>query len=152
MRNLLYEPFLEATRNVFSLMLDLNDIVCSPVSELNARPCELNVSIDVMGDLTGSVIYRFPGETSLKMVGILSGMEFSAVDDFVASAMGEVANIISGNVMTVLSNRKLNCDILPPKVVEDAAYDAGNYDIRHAECLTTDAGDIELSILLNKAV
>lgn len=151
MRNPLYEPFLEATRNVFSLMLDLNDIVCSPVSEPTARPCELNVSIDVIGDLTGSVVYRFPGETSLKMVGILSGMEFSAVDDFVASAMGEVANIISGNVMTALSDRKLKCDILPPKVIDDGKLETSCFDIHHAERLTTDAGDIELSILLNKA-
>lgn len=152
MRNQLYEPFLEATRNVFSLMLDLNDIVCSPIYERNTQPCELNVSIDVIGDLTGCVIYRFPGETSLKMVGILSGMEFSAVDDFVASAMGEVANIISGNVMTALSDRKLKCDILPPKVIDDGSLDTNSYEIRHAERLTTDAGDIELSILLNKAM
>lgn len=151
MRNPLYEPFLEATRNVFSLMLDINDIVCSPLNEGGAQPCELNVSIEIIGDLSGVVIYRFPGETSLKMVGILSGMEFTAVDDFVASAMGEVANIISGNVMTVLSDRKLRCDILPPKVLGGEAYDDSCYAINHAERLTTGAGDIELSILLNRA-
>ncbi len=150
MYNPLYAPFLDATRHVFSLMLDLNDIVCNPLNKgEEPQPCELNVSIGVTGDLQGSVIYRFPGETSLKMVGILSGMEFSAIDDFVASAMGEVANIISGNVMTALTSQSLQCDIMPPQILETAP-DESSYAIRHAERLTTAAGDIELSILLNR--
>ena len=52
------------------------------------------------------------------MVKIMSGMEFEEVDAFVTSAISEIANIISGNVATALSDSDIKCDILPPMQLE----------------------------------
>ena len=49
--------FLEATCNVFQLMLDLTDISNSPVESFQCDD-ELDISIGVTGDLVGAVIYR----------------------------------------------------------------------------------------------
>jgi len=40
----------------------------------------------------------------------------SKLDAFVCSALGEVANIISGNAVTMLASSSLACQISPPQV------------------------------------
>jgi chemotaxis protein CheX len=142
----LYRPFLEATKSVFQLMLDLSDVSDGP-AETFARDGALSVVIGVTGDLTGEVYYLFPRVTSINMVSIMSGMEVDSVDDFVTSAMAEIANIISGNVLTLLSGDNLLCDILPPELRE--VDDDKEYALRTASCLTTSLGDICLDIRLN---
>lgn len=142
----LYTPFLKATRNVFQLMLDLSEISDRPAEAFECED-EIDVSIGVIGDLVGEVIYRFPHETSLNMVKIMSGMEIEVIDDFVTSAISEIANIISGNVLTILAGEDLKCDILPP--VLQKSDDSKEYDIRTAFCISTSAGNVCLDIRLN---
>ncbi len=148
MNDNLYSPFLEATRNVFQLMLDLSDITDRP-AESFLSDNELDISIGVIGELTGEVIYRFPHATSLGMVNIMSGMEMDSVDDFVTSAISEIANIISGNVLTMLAEKNLNCDILPP--VLGKPENNKEYSLRTACCISTSVGDVYLDIRLNPA-
>lgn len=145
----LYAPFLDATRNVFALMLDLSDIEDRPSGGEHFAEDALSISIGVIGDLTGEVLYHFPKETSLNMVTIMSGMELDAVDEFVTSAISEIANIISGNVLTLLADSSLKCDILPPALAP--AQDDGVYELKTSCCLSTSAGDLCLDIRLNSA-
>ncbi len=140
--------FLEATCNVFQLMLDLTDISNSPVESFQCDD-ELDISIGVTGDLVGAVIYRFPNPTSLNMVHIMSGMEIEIVDEFVTSAVSEIANIISGNVLTMLAANDLKCDILPPVLGEPD--EDKEYSLRSACCISTSVGDAFLDIRLNPA-
>jgi len=154
MVNVLYAPFFNATRDVFKLMLDLNNISDKPLSNkdvptLNGR---IDIAIGIIGDLQGKVIYYFPKETSLEMVKIMSGMEFSEIDDFVTSALGEIANIISGNVMSTLSVQKISCDILPPHILDKTEDKAdSDYKFYSGMQICTDIGNIDLDIMLNTA-
>ncbi len=141
-----YAPFLQATCNVFELMLDLSEISDQPVDNFQCDE-ELDISIEIVGDLVGEVVYRFPKETSLKIVTIMSGMEMNLVDDFVISAISEISNIISGNVLTMLAGEDLTCDIRPPQ--RKRADDSGTYVMKKDFCMSTAAGDVCLEIRLN---
>lgn len=152
MNDALYRSFLSATRDVFRLMLDLDvreDGPAGPEKEPN-RSGRLSIAIGVTGGLSGEIIYRFPRETTLEMVKIMSGgMEFPEVDDFVTSAVGEIANIISGKAMIVLSEKDISCDILPPKILtEDEAREPAP-DARDLNTqIHSPIGDIGLDIRL----
>jgi len=110
---------------------------------------EANVIIGTTGDLSGSVLYSFPKEMALAMVKIMSGMELKELDSFVLSALGEVANIISGNAMTYLNSGNYRCDISPPHVM---------LGMTHSLSMATDAalvipmlssiGDFEINVSL----
>lgn len=142
----LYDLFLEATRNVFHLMLDLSDISDRPSENFKSED-ELDISVEIVGDLVGEVVYRFPGTTSLNIVNIMSGMEIETVDDFVISAMSEISNIISGNVLTMLVADDLKCDIGTPQLQKS---DEGKmYVTRTTCCISTSAGNVCLDIRLN---
>lgn len=111
-------PFYQATINVFKLMLDIE------VSKDQSKTLqemigdkEVGVAIDVTGDLTGCILYRFPDTTILEMVKIMSGMEIDTIDSFVTSALGEVSNIISGNAVSSLFDQNYKCDIKPPRII-----------------------------------
>ncbi|NLM38716.1 MAG: chemotaxis protein CheX [Firmicutes bacterium] len=110
--------FYLATQDVFRIMLDLETNRSGlRVTEELVPFLEANVVIGVTGDLTGSLLYSFPKEMALEMVKIMSGMEMDELDAFVTSAMGELANIISGNALTRLSQQNYNCNIVPPQIM-----------------------------------
>lgn len=145
----IYAPFFDATCNVFSLMLDLSDVTARPADGF-PQADSLGISVGVTGDLTGEVIYRFPRDTSLHMVSILSGMELEEVDGFVASVLSEMAHIISSNVLSMLSARDVRCDLLPPVLTDGG--DAAPCALSTECCLSTSAGPVCLDIRLHPTV
>ena len=116
-------PFADAARQTLKLLLDVDALESSNQTESNGADNneQVGVVIGLTGDLSGEVQYRFPSETSLEIVKLMSGMEFTEIDEFVTSALGEIANIISGNAVIDLSNHNVICDILPPKINEISA-------------------------------
>jgi len=143
----LYKAFVDATYNVFNLMLNISEISDHPVEEFT---CDngVDIVVGIIGELQGEVIYRFPVDTSLNIVNIMSGMEFDEVDIFVTSAVSEIANIISGNVITALSDNELRYDILPP--VQGTSNDDKEYEIETSGCISTPIGEVCLDVRLNR--
>lgn len=144
------DPFSKATQEVFKLMLDL-DAACDASAKCDVLDDKITIAIGLTGDFSGKIYYSFPKKTTLEMVKIMSGMEIGEIDDFVTSAMGEIANIISGNALIALTEQQITCDILPPEIIagdfsplpkEAKAFPALNAGIRTA------IGDIDLSIRL----
>lgn len=120
------EPFVKAARDVFQLMMDL-DVRRGGLraSEELIPSKDASVAIAVTGDLLGSILYSFPKQMTLDMVEIMAGMPVEEMDSFVVSALGEVANIISGNAVTYLNSVNYRCNIFPPQIVlgRDTALD-----------------------------
>ncbi len=144
----LYRTFVDATQNVLNLMLNISDVSDNQTENFKCDN-EVDIAIGVVGDLQGDIIYRFPVSTSLNMVSIMSGMQFEEVDVFVTSAISEIANIISGNVLIALSHNNMRCDILPP--VQCTVDDEQKYEIETSCCICTTIGEICLKIRLNQA-
>jgi len=110
-------PIYIASRDVFKKMFgwDVEKGQLQIVEEIDTRNMT-NVSIGITGDLKGTILFSFPEGFVLKIVEEMSGMKFEKVDKFVASAIGELANIISGNAMNGFSGNNYNCDIVPPQI------------------------------------
>ncbi len=139
--------FYEATKDVFKMMLGLD------IAQLEAQAAAggeetVHVTIELIGDLTGSVVYSFPKSTTLNIVKTLSGMEAEMIDDFATSMLGEISNIISGNAVTSLSSLNYQCDIKPPQIaIIDGADTHGGKTVDI--CLESDAGRLYEHLLLS---
>ncbi|MFW6268554.1 MAG: chemotaxis protein CheX [Bacillota bacterium] len=112
-------PIYKAASDVLQKMIDLNvergemEMRDSFVSTKMA-----NISIGITGELEGTVLFSFSREMALKIVEDMSGMEMEELNKFVTSAIGELANIISGSAMTNFDEDNLyNCDLVPPQVI-----------------------------------
>lgn len=148
--NKLQAPFLDATKEVLNLMLDLNEITTGEGTGENPDDSgKIDVSIGVTGDYQGEVRYCFPNETSLEMVKIMSGMEVPEVDDFVISAVGEIANIISGKAMISLSEQDINSDILPPAINSEETKESAGLSEDKTR-IVTKIGNIDMDIKIKE--
>lgn len=113
------DPFYDATKEVYKIMLDLQTekdklSVVNHISRETAT--SVTVTLGIIGDLEGTIVFNYPVELTLKMVKIMAGMDVHEVDLFVSSALGEIANIIAGSAVTKLAANNIICDIVPPKV------------------------------------
>lgn len=109
--------FYKAAKDVFQLLVDIEpqrgDL--KVVEDLSSH-MDANVELGVVGDLNGTILFSFPKSMTLEMVKIMSGMEMDKIDNFASSALGEVANIIGGNALTLLAKHNYTCDIEPPQI------------------------------------
>lgn len=144
--------FCEATKQVFALMLDLDlNIKEFEIFEGMIESKETNIHLGVVGDLSGSILFGLPMTMTFKIVEIMSGMELKQVDNFVTSALGEVANIIAGNAMTLLSKEGKICDIAPPEVLigdYESIYMASNKG--YLIPIESEIGNFELKLILKE--
>lgn len=88
------------------------------ISEYEA-PENVTAVIGVTGQLQGNVLYEFENTTGLAVASTMMGEELDEHDEISMSALGELANMISGNAATKLSEQGILCDITPPEVSSD---------------------------------
>ena len=145
-------PFYLATKDVFKMMLDIDaDKGDLQVLEGMIPNKEVNVLLGVTGDLKGTILFSFPKQMTLDMVKIMAGMEMEEVDGFVSSALGEVANIVSGNAITKLTAKDYICDIVPPQIFvgENKSFSMASQTSLLLP-LKTSIGDFEITIFLKE--
>jgi len=146
------QPFYQATKDIFRIMMDL-DVQRGDLRVIKdlIPSREVNVIVGATGDLSGSILYSFPTNLTLAMVKIMSGMELSKLDSFVLSAVGEVANIISGNAMTYLSANNYTCDITPPQVMRGTTHSLSMAtDLALVIPVHSAIGDFEINVALKE--
>jgi chemotaxis protein CheX len=78
----------------------------------------LTAILRVSGQLQGNVLYGFGGGTAVAVASAMIGETITELDDMSMSALGELANMITGNAATQLSAKGYECDISPPLIIE----------------------------------
>ena len=69
--------------------------------------------------LQGNVLYGFTEETAKSVIRVMVGEDDEQISNEMGlSAIGEIANIITGNAATKLASLGYVCDISPPVVIE----------------------------------
>jgi len=109
-------PFMSSIRNVFSTMLRL-DVAFSKPHVKKSEEAEHDVSgiIGLSGDVDGVVIVSFPKLAAVRIASTFAGTDLSEADEDFADAIGELANMISGNAKKDFDG--LNVYLSPPSVV-----------------------------------
>ena len=76
---------------------------------------DLTAIIGVTGGLQGNVFYEWSNATALAVAGLMCGTTYTdELDDVGLSAIGELANIITGNATIELAAAQYVCEISPP--------------------------------------
>ncbi len=144
-------PFTNAACQTFKLLMDLDALAESvhDTDKASAGQRRVDVAIGITGDITGEVIYRFSADSTLEIVKTMSGMEIAEIDEFVLSALGEIANIISGNAVSGLSQNDIICDILPPETLDDGTLSEDDETMYvFSSNINTSIGDVLIKLQL----
>ena len=82
---------------------------------------DVTAVIGISGRLEGNVLYGFSGGTALAVVSSMMGEEVDTISNEIGlSALGEIANMITGNAATRLAQIGYPCNITPPVIIEPA--------------------------------
>lgn len=95
---LFVNAFVASIANVFKTMVNLDVSVGKPTLK-NAQLVSAEVSgvIGLSGDVQGSVVLSFQGDTASKVASAFAGTEMSTDHPDFCDAIGELANMVAGN-------------------------------------------------------
>jgi chemotaxis protein CheX len=114
---------------------------------------EVTVAAGVVGAVTGQVFYSMSQKTALGIAGaMLGGMELASFDELARSAVSELANMITGNAMTLLAEAGIACNISPPTLVH--GREVSMTTLERNLCIPVDTvhGEIEIIVGLEAAL
>lgn len=117
------QEIIAATQEVFSTMLML-DVAGEDVSGAGRRAVQSNVTsmIGLGGGLRGMLAIHCPGAVARNITGALLGMEVLELDEDVRDAMGEIANMVAGNLKTAFTGIDVNVELAIPTSVIGESY------------------------------
>jgi chemotaxis protein CheX len=91
-------PFLSAVSRVFRTMIDVPIDVGAPRLKTSKEPDQgISAVIGLSGSVTGCLVINLSVASALELASGFIGEERDRVDDDVADAIGEIANMIAGN-------------------------------------------------------
>lgn len=113
----------DATREVFSTMVMMDPADDYPLREpINRFKCSITGMVGFAGTYSGVVSIHCPVALALKITSSMLGMECEEVNEDLNDAIGEIANMLGGNVKQVLSKGGLDVKLSIPTVISGEDY------------------------------
>lgn len=142
-------PFLESMKNILE-QFGVKDIKRGKIQKKENMNVNLNITsvIGVVGEIRGNISYSFSKDTAKKIAStMMMGMPVETLDDMARSAIGELANMITGNAATMLASKEISFDITPPSIIfGENIYMIISSVGALAIDIETDVGNIEVNI------
>lgn len=108
-------PFLMAAKKVLQDMCFVEVSIQKPgLKEAAFGPDTWVIIIGVTGEMRGQVLIAMTERDACNIASKMCMMEVTSIDDFAASALSELGNMIMGNAATVFSSNGVGIDITPP--------------------------------------
>ncbi|MDR2021251.1 MAG: chemotaxis protein CheX [Treponema sp.] len=94
------KPFVDVCVSVFKDFVGCELAAGHPYFENKNAPQDWDISaiIGLTGEARGAVVISMKTELAAKLTGLLTGSEHKELDEEVVDAVGEIVNIIAGNV------------------------------------------------------
>ncbi len=147
-------PFLTATHDVFKKLFDL-EITQGGVTVKRTPKASNEVAIIVGlrgAAYSGVAVFSLHKATAIKLVGSLyPDKKVNEKDDTFTDALGEIANIISGNAMGLFSKTGIQLGITTPSIIVGRAFQIHVLDQETLSTeLKTKFGLLEINVAIKK--
>jgi len=118
------QPFIEGSEEVFRDLCN-TEITAGRAFFVSKDEFEtiwdISGIIGLSGDAHGAVAISLKEDTAFRLTNILTGKEYTTVDREVTDMLGEVVNIIAGNVKNVFE-KKHRIKISMPSIIKGKAH------------------------------
>ena len=146
-------PFIGAAGEVFKSLFKC-ELVKGQIS-LKKDPSatnEIAIIIGVTGDIyTGVVVYSLKKYSALKLVSYLDSTINGEKDQSFSDALGEIANIISENAMSVFTTQGISLNITTPSVIIGKAFEIHLLDQTTISAeMQSPFGPLEINVAIKK--
>jgi chemotaxis protein CheX len=147
------DKIIESVKEIFSSMI-MMDITVSDEKPGESAPLTDSISgiIGLAGVRKGVMAIHLPNDVAMAITGSFLGMEVTEVAEDVEDAVGELANMLGGNVKTILSEKGRDIELSMPSTISGHKYDFQS--TKEAERITIpficDAGKFIVELQLEK--
>jgi chemotaxis protein CheX len=117
-------PVRDATINVIATMAMVSPVAGEAFVKTNKKSKgDVSGVIGLAGPKKGVIVLSFSAGAICRIVGGMLGMEYTAIDQDVADAVGELANMISGDARRRLHEMGLDFEAGLPTVVQGPGHE-----------------------------
>ncbi len=148
------DKIIETTQEIFSSMV-MMDVSASeePVTESSVHSESITGLIGLAGTYKGVLAIHMPNAVALAVTSSFLGMDVEEINADVEDAIGELANMLGGNVKTILSESGRDINLSLPSTISGREYNfqlASEAAERTIICFMADAGRFHVELQLEK--
>jgi chemotaxis protein CheX len=124
MEQFIIEPFISVCTSVFKDFVGYEPVAGYPffTARDEERDWDLSALIGLSGEAKGAVALSLKTTLALEITGKLTGKTHTSLDEEVIDAMGEIVNIIAGNVKQRLEDH-FNLVISLPSIIKGKGHE-----------------------------
>ncbi|HHD64371.1 MAG TPA: chemotaxis protein CheX [Desulfobulbaceae bacterium] len=113
----------DATVEIFTgmVMMEINQ-AGDPFVELGPMKNSITGMIGLAGTHKGMLAVHFPNALALAITTSFLGMDVEEMNEDVQDAIGEIANMLGGNVKTILSDKGYDIQLSLPSTISGEEY------------------------------
>jgi len=117
------DKLVASTVEIFSSMI-MMDVAVGNDSEATINPYLKCITgmVGLAGKRKGIVAVHFPNEVAMAITGNFLGMDVSEINEDVQDAVGEVANMLAGDIKTILSDKGKDIELSLPSTISGDQY------------------------------
>ncbi len=117
------DKIIEATIEIFTgmVMMDIS-VAGEPLTTLGPLIDSITGMVGLAGVHKGVLAVHFPKQVALDVTGSFLGMEVNEINADVQDAIGEIANMLGGNLKTILSDRGKDIQLSLPSTIYGQQY------------------------------
>lgn len=115
---------IESAKEIFSTMI-MMEISVADGTNGKSHSLENSISgiIGLAGMRKGVLAIHLPNAVALAITGSFLGMEVNEINEDVEDAVGELANMLGGNIKTILSEKGRDIELSMPSTICGRQYD-----------------------------
>ena len=114
---------IESTIEIFTGMVMMEiSVAGEPLTTLGSLENSITGMVGLAGVCKGVLAVHFPKQVALDVTGSFIGMEVDEINADVQDAIGEIANMLGGNLKTILSERGKDIMLSMPSTFSGDRY------------------------------
>ncbi|MGD9947966.1 MAG: chemotaxis protein CheX [Desulfobulbus sp.] len=117
------DKLIESTIEIFTgmVMMDIS-VAGEPMHKLGSLKQSITGMVGLAGTHKGVLAVHFPKQIALDVTSSFLGMEVDELNEDVQDAIGEIANMLGGNLKTILSDRGKDIQLSLPSTISGDEY------------------------------
>lgn len=117
------DKIIESTQEIFSTMVMMEVTATDVMPENTSIHCEsITGLIGLAGTFKGVLAIHMPNAVALAVTGSFLGMDVEEINADVEDAIGELANMLGGNIKTILSENGKDINLSLPSTISGKEY------------------------------
>lgn len=147
----LKERVVDSTKEIFTTMVMMEiEESGDAIEMLTTFHDGISGVIGLAGTFKGVMAIHLPSSVAFAITGNFLGMEVNEINEDVEDAIGEIANMLGGNIKTILSEKGRDIDLSLPSTIsgKDYEFQTSKNAERTIVKFSTDNGDFFVELQL----